>query len=287
MRLALVASLVLPLAAQNPPAELGSSRFFNQDPLVVMQACAEKAQALKPTAPRLKAELGRIKLALGDEAAGREILNRAADLAINDGDTFRLIGLAWLRHGRKDEAMKAYEEMVKREPKDEGNLADAGMDLLDCGFPEDAKALMERAWQMAPKGKNMLTMLAMHLLEHGRREEAMLFMERAYLADPKEEDTCETFAMALLNLGDAQGADFWLDRFYAVDRREFNKEWNKCLRIARLAHRKGLSAVALKWFERACIARPQEEHVWMDIATILAESKEGRTPPQLAASSAP
>lgn len=276
MRLALIAGLVLPLVAQDAPPEPGGAKFFSQDPQIIMKVCAEKARALNPTAPRILAELGRVQLALGDEARGRETLKYAADLAPKDGDTFRLIGLAWLKFGHKDEAMKAYEEMMRRDPRDQGNLADAGTDLLECGHIEDAKAFMERAWKMGPKDRSMLTGLAMVLLEAGFRADALTYMERAFQADPKEENTCETFAMALLDRGDAEGADLWLDRFYAADRREFTKEWIKCLRIARKAQQKGLLAVANKWFERACIAKPKEEHVWMDIATMLAESMEAR-----------
>jgi Tfp pilus assembly protein PilF len=244
-----------------------------------MRACAERARDLNPMAPRIRAELGRIQFAMGEESAARETLKAAADLARNDGDTFRLIGLAWLKHGHKDEAMKAYEEMVRRDPRDQGNLADAGTDLLECGHPEEAKAFMERAWKMDPKDRGMLVSLALTLLEAGHRSDALVFMERAFQADPKEEDTCETFAMALLERGDAEGAELWLDRFYLADRREFNKEWIKCVRIARKAHKKGLTSVAIKWFERAYIAAPKEEHVWMDIATMLAESKEPKAGP--------
>ncbi len=276
MRLALIAGLVLPLAAQEAAPEPGGPKFFSQDSLLIMKVCAEKARALNPTAPRILAELGRIQFALGEEAKARETLKYAADLAPKDGDTFRLIGLAWLKVGRKDEAMKAYDEMMRRDPRDQGNLSDAGTDLLECGHLEDARAFMERAWKMGPKDRSMLTGMAMALLEAGLRSDALTYMDRALQADPKEQDTCETFAMAFLDRGDAEGAEIWLDHFYATDRKEFNKEWIKCLRIARKAQQKGMHAVALKWFERACTAKPKEEHVWMDIATMLAESMEAK-----------
>lgn len=237
-RLALL-SLALPLAAQAPQPKEGTAAFFRQDPKAVIQACAEKAKTLSPGAPRILAELGQVRLSLGDRVGAEAAFKDAAVWANakRDGDTYMLIGQAWLKHGYLLEALKAYEQIAIVDPKDQGCYRDAGLDLFRAGHAE----------------------------------EAAKFFQKAYELDRMTESVCKEIALAYLEKRMEKEADLWLERTLASDPKDYAKDWGKCLQLAREAYLKGLPTLAAKWFERAVAARPNEEHVWMDIATLLAE----------------
>lgn len=275
MRVLTLTLLGLPLLAQTPtPAPTpGTVAFFKQSRDIVLKTCAERARDLNPKSTRILAELGNIQLALGDLKVGGETLQSAADAAPLDGDTCRIIGSAWLRHGDLPQALKAFAEMERREPTDRGNFAEAALDLLSCGHPTEALRYMEKAWVLGPKSQRMLGDFGVALLEANRKVDANRFLELAFSADPKDEELCERIAMKMMDLGDAEGTTLWMERFYLSDRKEFDHEWIKCLRYGRMLYQKGLTDAAFQWFERACRANPREEHVWMDIASLMAEGK--------------
>lgn len=236
----------LALAAQAPGPKEGSAAFFQQDPKAVVRVCAERAKTLNPSDPRILAELGQICLALGDRTGAEAAFKDAATWANakRDGDTYMLIGQAWLKHGYLPEALKAYEQIALVDPRDQDCYRDAGLDLFRAGHTE----------------------------------EAAKFFQKAYELGPKSESVCKEIALAYLEKRMEREADFWLERTLASDPKDYAKDWDKCLGLGRMAYRQGMTALAAKWFERAVVARPNEEHVWMDIATLLAESASSPIP---------
>jgi len=108
--LGLLALCSISLAAQAPAVH--DEAWFKGDPKAIMTACADRARGIKPMDSRLVAEYGHAYLASGDRTKAEEAFTAAPLFDLKDGETYRLIAYAWLRHGFKADARRLAEKYV-------------------------------------------------------------------------------------------------------------------------------------------------------------------------------
>lgn len=174
-RILLTLLLAFPLLADKSaiPANPDEA-FFRQDPRILMRLCTDEAKRLARRDLHVHAETGDVYLSLGDrslaEAQFESLLHQSRR---PDGETFRIVGRAWLRHGFKAEALKAYKEM--------------------SGTPES------NSWD---KRKNYLKRAATDLLEGGLPKEAEEFMDASYAADKGDAQNCYEIGVAAMAAGE-------------------------------------------------------------------------------------
>ena len=101
--------------------------FFNGDRRAILQACADKARAIKPKDAKFLAEYGRAYLAALDRPKAEAAFKEAEDKEPKDGQVLRLIAVAWLKNGYKTEALEGYEKIVKRDPKNKEAVTQAAI----------------------------------------------------------------------------------------------------------------------------------------------------------------
>lgn len=221
--------------APNTSPVLGSSAFFQQDPKVVMMACAEKARSIEKKDSRMLAEYGRVYLLAGDRKQAEEAFRLGIKADPKDAETHRLIGYAWLMAGFKAEAIEAFVRMQEADPKAKGAFGKAAVNLVDAGFVEEGELLMLKAVKMdvpygAPKG----------------------------WAPPPP---------SVIN-GQSSGMG-WVPTSEFLKHAIFDG-WDS-LRFARAALRMKRPDMAARWLQRAAEAKPKEERIWNGIAMALAD----------------
>ncbi len=200
MRVAIAVAAVLTcsLAGQVPGFEEG---FFKGDPKAIAVACADKARVIKPNDSRLLAEFGRAYLAAGDRKRAEEAFQRAVASDPKDGETHRLIALAWLRHGFKTEALRAVEDMQRLDPKAKNAFAKGAVDLLDAGLGTQAEALMEKAWQLDPKDWQNCVEFGRSAVRNKKPDLMAKWFQKTVAARPKEERMWNELALAYADGG--------------------------------------------------------------------------------------
>ena len=202
MRHACLSAVLSTAAFAQAPAGYDEA-FFKGDPKAIMVACADKARVIKPNDSRLLAEFGRAYLAAGDTGRAEEAFKRAAASDPKDGETYRLIALAWLRHGRRPEALKSIEEMQRMDPKAKNAFCKAAVNLLDAGSASEADALMQKAWQLDPKDWQNCAEFARAAVRAKQTDLAARWCARTVAARPKEERMWNELALVFADGGAA------------------------------------------------------------------------------------
>lgn len=201
----LALSMLASLQAQAPKSP--DSSFFAKDSKELMRICAEEARMLQKKDSHILAEIGDIYLTLGERSKAEEVFREALELKDVDGEAFHLVGKAWLRHGFKAEAMKAFEGTSLRGGGQWGGwdnpkniMKRAAMDLMDAGYPKEAEALMDRAYLIDTKDAENCYQFGRSALLAGQREIAATWFLRAIKAGPKDEEVWVEIANAYADL---------------------------------------------------------------------------------------
>jgi len=197
--LGLLALCSISLAAQAPAVH--DEAWFKGDPKAIMTACADRARGIKPMDSRLVAEYGHAYLASGDRTKAEEAFTAAPLFDLKDGETYRLIAYAWLRHGFKAEGLAAMEKMQEMDPKAKNAFAKGAVNLLDAGLPSEAEALMEKAWKMDKKDWWNCCDFVRAALRAKNGDLAARWCARAVEARPKEERMWNELALAYAESG--------------------------------------------------------------------------------------
>lgn len=147
------------------------------------------------------AEYGRAYLAAGERAKAEECFQQARLESGKDGETHRLIALAYLRHGLPKEALKALEDLQLVDPKGKNTFTRAAVNLCDGGLAKEGDALMERAWILDPGDWQNCLQYGRACLRKQRREAAAKWFARAAQAKPQEERMWNAIALAYADRG--------------------------------------------------------------------------------------
>ncbi len=174
---------------------------FKGDPRKAAAACAERARLLRPKDGHMLAEYGRAFLAAGDRAKAEGCFQQARLESGRDGETHRLIALAWLRNGHPKEALKAVEDLLLVDPKAKNLFARTAVNLCDGGLAKEGDGLMERAWILDPSDWQNAVAYGRACLRRQRKDAAALWFSRATQAKPQEERMWNAIALAYADRG--------------------------------------------------------------------------------------
>ena len=147
------------------------------------------------------AEYGRAYLAAGERAKAEECFQQARLENGKDGETHRLIALAYLRHGLAREALKAIEDLQLVDPKGKNTFTRAAVNLCDGGLAKEGDTLMERAWILDPEDWQNCIAYGRACLRKQRRDAAARWFSRAARAKPQEERMWNAIALAYADHG--------------------------------------------------------------------------------------
>lgn len=204
---------------QAPPLPTPDKSFFAQDRKSLMLACAETARTLGADGNVETAEYGWVQLAAGNrdkaDAFFHEAIKKGSLFITSSGhvgttadghpistgkftraegagaETYRVIGLAWLRQGHKDEALRAYEVMGEADDEGmflnkKGSMARAAVDLLDAGLVKEATRYMDKVYLADVEDSDDFATFAEAALAAGERALAARYFAYAVKADPKD-----------------------------------------------------------------------------------------------------
>jgi tetratricopeptide (TPR) repeat protein len=178
----------LPLFAQAPKAVPAyDEAFFAGDRRAILEACADRARALKPKDAKYLAECGRAYLAAVDRPKAMEAFKEAEAREAKDGQVLRLIAQAWLKHGYKTEALEGYEKIVQRDPKNKEAVTQAAVDLAEVGLVNEAERYMGVLVALDKDGWERFLLFGRALLVAGQRKKAAAWFARATALKPNEE----------------------------------------------------------------------------------------------------
>jgi tetratricopeptide (TPR) repeat protein len=189
MRVAVLFLLAMSLGAQAPkptPAAFDEA-FFNGDRRAILQACADKARAIKPKDAKYLAEYGRAYLAALDRPKAEAAFKEAEEKEPKDGLVLRLIAGAWLKHGYKTEALEGYEKIVKRDPKNKEAVTQAAIDLAEVGLVNEAERYMGVLLALEKDDWARFLLFGRAFLVAGQRKKAATWFARAAVLKPNEE----------------------------------------------------------------------------------------------------
>jgi tetratricopeptide (TPR) repeat protein len=189
MRVAALFFLAMSLGAQAPkpgPAVFNEA-FFNGDRRAILQACADKARAIKPKDAKYLAEYGRAYLAALDRPKAEAAFKEAEEKEPKDGQVLRLIAAAWLKHGYKTEALEGYEKIVKRDPKNKEAVTQAAIDLAEVGLVNEAERYMGVLLALEKDDWARFLLFGRAFLVAGQRKKAATWFARAAALKPNEE----------------------------------------------------------------------------------------------------
>lgn len=178
---------ILPVIAQAPKAPTFDAAFFDGDRRTILEACADRARALKPKDARFQAECGRAYLAALDRSRAEAAFKDAETREPNDGEVLRLVAQAWLKAGYKTEALDAYEKILKRDPKNKEALTSAGVDLAEVGLVAEADRYMTALSALEKDDWRRFLLFGRALLLSGHRKLAAPWFARAVALKPDEE----------------------------------------------------------------------------------------------------
>lgn len=186
MRHVLIPILVLPLWAQAPAPKFDEA-FFSGDKKAVLEGCAQMAQSMKPKDAKWLAQYGRAYLAAGDLPRAKACFKDAEAREPNDGEVLRLIALGWLKNGYKNEALEAYEKVLKRDPKNKDALVESAGDLAAVVMPQYADQFMDQYAKLEKDDWEKFLIFGKAYLGAGLREKAAHWFAKAVAVKPGEE----------------------------------------------------------------------------------------------------
>jgi tetratricopeptide (TPR) repeat protein len=162
--------------------------FFSGDRTRVLREITNRARSMNDGDARLLAEYGRAYLAMLDVPKGKDLLRLAEAKEPNDGEVLRLIALAWLKNGFKTEALSAYEQILRRDPKNTDVLGRSAVDLAEVGLVKEAEKYMGAFVAREPEDWRMFLAFGRAFLTGGFRQQASPWFARAVTVKPDKEE---------------------------------------------------------------------------------------------------
>jgi tetratricopeptide (TPR) repeat protein len=184
--LLLVSTAAAGLLAQ-APVRLDEA-FFSGDRARVVREITNRARSMNDGDAKLLAEYGRAYLAALDVQKGKEALRLAEAKEPNDGEVLRMIALAWLKNGFKAEALGAYEQILRRDPKNTDSIGRSAVDLAEVGLVKEAEKYMGAFVAREPEDWRTFLAFGRAFLTGGFRQQAAPWFARAVALKPENEE---------------------------------------------------------------------------------------------------
>jgi tetratricopeptide (TPR) repeat protein len=177
----------------------------------------ERAWQARP-APMVAKVLAAIYLSAYEHERGLQMLRHAAQLDPNDFQPWYAMGEAvFLRLRRYDEAIKAFQEALKRLPGHVDShigLADA---FLKSHRPDEAERALQGVLNDRSEEPRVLTLAAELAWESGRDQDAERYLDRALSLDPDSRDALILHARSQFRRGNHRQAESEVQRVCALD----------------------------------------------------------------------
>ena len=186
MRHAVSCAIFVCAALSAQDARLGETALAG-DAKGPLAACADRLEFLKPKDGKLLAEAGRFQLLAGNVRKGEDLLRFAEMMDPKDREVMRLIGLAYLKAGRRKDAVAAYEKILGRDGGPRRALANAGVDLAEAGIIREAERFMDGFALLEPNDWEVFIAFGRAHLRGGARLSAAPWFHRAIVLKPQEE----------------------------------------------------------------------------------------------------
>lgn len=203
--------------------------FYRQDPADWMPRDSQSAEAVAASSAR------RQRGSRGRGARPRRGLRRAngegpgaalrATHHLSDVDALFSLGLAHLRAGRPEDAVRALGEVIAVDPRDEEALAHRAIAHWQCGDVAQALQDSEAALAIDPGDVDALCVRAGVRLENGDARGAVEDLDEAVALAPRDLDALLSRAEALLALSQAKRALRDADEALAVDPHLAEAHW--------------------------------------------------------------
>jgi len=162
--------------------------FFNGDRARVLREVTNRVRGMNEGDAKLLAEYGRAYLTALDVPKGKELLRSAEAKESQDGEVLRMIALAWLKNGFKAEALSAYEQILRRDPKNKEAIGKSAVDLAEVGLVNEAERFMNTFLAREPDDWRTFLAFGRAFLTGGFRKQAAPWFARAVRVQPDEED---------------------------------------------------------------------------------------------------
>ncbi len=119
--------------------------------------------------------LARVRLQQGETRQARELLDRALRLAPAYPSVHTVRGLEARARGDLNESMRAFSRARSLDPENSEILSNLGAVLLELGFDDDARRVLEEARRIAPDRPEPALALALVFERKGDRARAAFF----------------------------------------------------------------------------------------------------------------
>jgi tetratricopeptide (TPR) repeat protein len=162
--------------------------FFNGDRARILREITGRARSMNDGDAKLLAEYGRAYLTALDVQKGKELLRLAEAKEANDGEVLRLIALAWLKNGFKAEALSAYEQILRKDPKNTDVIGRSAVDLAEVGLVNEAEKYMHAFVSREPEDWRTFLVFGRAFLTGGFRKQAAPWFARAVTLKPDKEE---------------------------------------------------------------------------------------------------
>lgn len=160
---------------------------FSSDPKGVLASCAERLESLKPKDGKYLAEAGRFQLLAGQARKGEDLLKFAEMMDPKDREVLRLVGQAFLKSGRRKDALAAYDKVLLRDGGPRKAIAHAGVDLAEAALPREAERFMDAYALLETNDWETFVAFGRAHLHGGARRTAAAWFQRALVLKPAEE----------------------------------------------------------------------------------------------------
>ncbi len=176
--------------------QIADEAFLKGDPIQVMRACSNRAQALEPNNSRLLAEHARACFAAGDRAQAEAALAAAERSDRYDATTYRLMAEAWLKVGEKAPIPDLLQKAKERKSKWQSPLYEFANLLMEHGLHAEARTTMESAFRQESDAESALD-FARSCLRAGRKEDVAEWCCKAVNVRKREPRTWHALALIL------------------------------------------------------------------------------------------
>jgi tetratricopeptide (TPR) repeat protein len=183
-----------------------------------------------------------------------------------ESEFYIVLGDAWRNTGKQTEAIAAYQEAVRLNPRSVRGLRALAAALLDAGQPAPAAGALRRAIELAPADPETWYRYGILDSTVGRISDALDKVRKAIALDPTLPEKSRRLAEILMNAGKPDDAQLALRDALRIDPYD-DDAWDLA---ARIFVEKGQVAEALFHFERAIRLRPASSPHLYDYALALA-----------------